>query len=165
LLYSSFLLFAHLFFCLLFQALASLIELLREAQDLPVTLKEEAMLRAEVEARQWAIRVRKALAAPAKAAALPDALPWAASPLDEVSAAREKEALAALVAAAKQRTPLKTLRALLSDGGELAIRADRTRRWNQAELEKTLSGAVKVSCLLCTVTFHANHAHNLTRSP
>ena len=22
-----------------------------------------------------------------------------------------------------------------------------------------------VSCLLCTVTFHANHAHNLTRSP
>ena len=157
--------FAHLFFCLLFQALASLIELLREAQDLPVTLKEEAMLRAEVEARQWAIRVRKALAPPAKAAALPDALPWAASPLDEVSAAREKEALAALVAAAKQRTPLKTLRALLSDGGELAIRADRTRRWNQAELEKTLSGAVKVSCLLCTVTFHANHAHNLTRSP
>mgnify|MGYP006162158975 CR=1 FL=1 len=24
---------------------------------------------------------------------------------------------------------------------------------------------VKVSCLLCTVTFHANHAHSLTRSP
>jgi hypothetical protein len=22
-----------------------------------------------------------------------------------------------------------------------------------------------VSCILCTVTFHANHAHNLTRSP
>jgi hypothetical protein len=22
-----------------------------------------------------------------------------------------------------------------------------------------------VRCLLCTVTFHANHAHNLTRSP
>ena len=41
------------------EALESLIELLREAQDLPVTLKEEGMLRAEVEARQWANRVRK----------------------------------------------------------------------------------------------------------
>jgi branched-chain amino acid aminotransferase len=26
-------------------------------------------------------------------------------------------------------------------------------------------GDLQVSCLLCTVTFHANHAHNLTRSP
>ena len=25
--------------------------------------------------------------------------------------------------------------------------------------------ATAVSCRLCTVTFHANHAHNLTRSP
>jgi hypothetical protein len=25
--------------------------------------------------------------------------------------------------------------------------------------------ATEVSCILCTVTFHANHAHNLTRSP
>jgi hypothetical protein len=28
-----------------------------------------------------------------------------------------------------------------------------------------LQRVTKVSCLSCTVTFYANHAHNLTRSP
>ena len=30
---------------------------------------------------------------------------------------------------------------------------------------RTAEEEAAVSCLLCTVTFHANHAHNLTRSP
>jgi hypothetical protein len=31
--------------------------------------------------------------------------------------------------------------------------------------EQQVNGTHTVSCILCTVTFHANHAHNLTRSP
>ena len=34
-----------------------------------------------------------------------------------------------------------------------------------AELGIDDSALVTVGCILCTVTFHANHAHNLTRSP
>jgi molecular chaperone DnaK (HSP70) len=40
--------------------------------------------------------------------------------------------------------------------------------WDGEGAEKQLAvhlNAEEVSVLLCTVTFHANHAHNLTRSP
>jgi hypothetical protein len=35
----------------------------------------------------------------------------------------------------------------------------------EADAREWLSSVLTVSCILCTVTFHANHAHNLTRSP
>ena len=52
-------------------------------------------------------------------------------------------------------------------GGEGAPPPPRSASGSGADGDaaRTSEARTVVSCILCTVTFHANHAHNLTRSP
>jgi chemotaxis protein histidine kinase CheA len=130
------------------EALESLLELLKEAQNLSVTLKEEAMLRAEVEARQWANRVREALEPPSNAKEFTSSKVWTYAPLiDQSSIVEEKTALDAHVAFTRQRTPLKTLRVLLAEAHKIMNHSGDAHRWNDdlAALEKELASAVKTA--------------------
>jgi hypothetical protein len=61
---------------------------------------------------------------------------------------------------------MRKIEADMAEGG--APDEERIRRAQQdPEVRAILSDPVmqSVSCLLCTVTFYANHAHSLTRSP